>query len=117
MMRDYHELLTLKGHVVSPIHTSPDWRFGVEHGGQRFHLVFLEMISNFDFPAEPAAETVVWTLNPPAATAPDGWTIINLLAKEVRGPSGIFVNSTREFLRKKGIRCKPAPWRYRRGLI
>ena len=117
MMCDYHELLTLKGHVVSPIHTSPDWGFSVEHGGQRFRLVFLETVSNFDFPVEPAAETVVWTLNPPAVTPPDGWTVINLLAKEVSGPSGIFVNSTREFLRKKGIRCKPAPWRYRRGLI
>jgi acetyltransferase-like isoleucine patch superfamily enzyme len=116
MVRDYHELLTRKGYEVSPLETSP-YRFTVEHVGKRLQLMLLETLSNSDFRPESADETVFWTLDSASMTPPLNCTVMYLLLKEVKGPAGIFSDSTREFLRKRGIRCKPGPWRYRRGLI
>jgi len=117
MIRDYHELLSLKGHHVEPLTTSPFSQFSLEHAGKRFQLCFFENFSEHAFAPPPADETVVWTLDATSATLPSGCTVMNLSSQEISGPSGIFSNSTREFLRKRGIRCKPGPWRYRRGLI
>jgi len=117
MVRDYHELLRLKGHQVSQLENRPWLGFRVEHEGKRFLLLFTE-----EFPApglanETADETVVWTLDSGSEPPAPGCTLMNLISKQVTGFSGIFSDSSREFLRKRGIRCKPGPWRYRRGLI
>ena len=117
MMREYHELLRLKGHEVRPVATSPQLGFIVAHAGRRSQLVFQELLDATDMGSPEADETVVWTFEQHSETPPESCTVMDLLAKRVSGPSTVFANSTREFLRKKGIRCKPTPWRYRGGLI
>jgi hypothetical protein len=117
MMRDYRELLRLKGHEVSALESLPWAHFRVKHGEKHFQLLFTERFPPSAFSCEPADETVIWTFgSAPDATA-TGCTLMNLLSKQVTGDSGIFSDSTREFLRKRGIRCEPSPWRYRQGLI
>lgn len=117
MMREFRELLRLKGHSVSELETSPFYQFSLEREGKRFQLSFVENFPTPGFSAVDADESVVWTLESPSGAAPEGVTLMNLLAKEIAGPTGVFSNSAREFLRKRGIRCKPGPWRYRQGLI
>jgi hypothetical protein len=46
-----------------------------------------------------------------------GAAVIDLLRREVHGDGGPVLESVREFLRKRGIRCAPLPWRYRGGLV
>jgi len=117
MMREFHELLGLRGHQVAPLLDSPYPQFNVDLAGKRFQLLFIENLAALNSGPAPADETVVWTLDSTAAPLPAGCTVMNLLAKEISGPSGIFASSSREFLRKRGIRLKPGPWRYRKGLI
>jgi hypothetical protein len=117
ILREYHELLRLKGHAVEPVATNPQLGFIVEHDGRRLQLVFHELLAPTDIGSLEADETVVWTFEQHSETPPENCTVMNLLTKRVSGPSSVFANSTREFLRKKGIRCKPTPWRYRGGLI
>jgi len=117
MMRDYHELLRLKGCQVSPLESSPWPQFSVQHQGKRFSLAFVERFPTPGFIPEPADETVIWTFDAARDAVPAEFALMNLLKKEVSGPAGVFSNSTREFLRKRGIRCTPWPWRYRQGLI
>jgi len=116
MAREYRELLHLKGYIVSELETSPIIRFSVSHKDNKFQLIFVETVSHFE-PAEKTDETVVWTFDSPLNAFRGGMTIFNLLSKQISGPSGLFADSTREFLRKRGIRCQPGPWRYRGGLI
>ena len=66
---------------------------------------------------EAADQTVLWVLDSPSGNVPANWTVMNLLEKKVSGPGGVFVDSTREFLRKRGIRCQPGPWLYEKGMI
>jgi acetyltransferase-like isoleucine patch superfamily enzyme len=117
MICDYRELLRLKGWQVSSLanHSLPG--FSVNSGEKRFQLVFAEKFPPADFSPEAADETVIWTLESASDALAPGCTLMNLLSKHISGPSGIFANSTREFLRKRGIRCKPGPWRYSQGLI
>jgi acetyltransferase-like isoleucine patch superfamily enzyme len=117
MVRDYHELLQLKGHQPSVLENSPHLQFTLQHLGKRFQFIFVESFLQFRPDPEPAGETVIWTFDSSPDALHPGSTLMNLLKKEITGPSGLFANSTREFLRKRGIRCKPGPWRYRQGLI
>ncbi len=117
MIREFHELLKLKGHAVGPLVNSPNVGFSLEYPGKHFQFYFVEMLSGAKFPEEPADEIVVWTMD---ANSPDmmgNCSVMDLKTKQVSGRGGIFSNSAREFLRKRGIRCKPQPWRYRGGLI
>lgn len=113
MVSDFRELLQLRGHNVSPVE---DGRFRFEGGGEHFNLEFFESYS----PASPGGgfspPSVIWTLEAQAG-CPPGCTLFDLLAKTVQGQSSVFADSSREFLRKRGIRFEPGPWRYRTGLI
>ena len=82
----------------------------------RFQLIFVESYPS-EATIEPADETVIWTLDAEGADLPPACSVVDLLAKTITGSGGVFLNSTREFLRKRGIRCQPGPWRYDRGLI
>jgi acetyltransferase-like isoleucine patch superfamily enzyme len=117
MVRDYHELLRLKGYEVSSLENRPWLRFTVKHREKQFQLLFTEKFPAPGFSPEPADETVLWAFDSAPDAAQPGCTIMNLLSKQITGESGTFSDSTREFLRKRGIRCKPGPWRYRQGLI
>jgi acetyltransferase-like isoleucine patch superfamily enzyme len=117
MMRDYHELLLLKGCRVSALESGPVARFSVDHDGKRSQILFTEKLPAGSFAPEPAGETVIWTFDSTIHVTGPGYTVMNLLSKQITGATGVFSDSTREFLRKRGIRCKPGPWRYRQGLI
>jgi hypothetical protein len=109
MILDFRELLHLKGAVVSPV---MDDRFTLTHQGRTVYFAFVETHREALMPGE----GIVWTFA--TETAPSsGASVFNLLEKTVHGPGGIFEDSAREFLRKRGIRFQPGPWRYRRGLV
>jgi acetyltransferase-like isoleucine patch superfamily enzyme len=117
MIRQFHELLSLKGTAVSPIQSFPFMNFDVFHGKKKYQIGFAESAS----PAGPdfwaGDENVLWTFESSGAANPSHVTEMNLLAKKLNGSSGVFVDSSREFLRKRGIRLEPGPWRYQMGLI
>jgi acetyltransferase-like isoleucine patch superfamily enzyme len=117
MMGEYHELLTLKGHTVSSFQREPLPTFDVQRDGKRFRLSFIETLSDGSFQPEPGDESIIWTLNDSGENIPEASTVIDLLAKRFSGGGGVFAETTREFLRKRGIRLEPGPWRYSGGLI
>jgi hypothetical protein len=89
----------------------------VKHSEKQFQLLFTEKFPELGFSPEPADESIIWTFDSSPGAAAPGCTIMNLLSKQITGEPGTFSDSTREFLRKRGIRCKPGPWRYHQGLI
>jgi acetyltransferase-like isoleucine patch superfamily enzyme len=117
MMREYHELLTRKGYVVSPLQSEPFHTFDMQYKDKRFQLFFLESYSDASILPEPVDESILWTLEKSNEGSQDGFAVIDLLAKTFLGNGGIFAETTREFLRKRGIRLEPGPWRYQGGLI
>lgn len=114
MVHDFAELLRAKGFEVnSQAHESG---FTVNDQGKTCRLQLVESLETWK--AEKAGhEAVLWVLENRQGPAPEGWSVMSLLSKRISGPGGRFVESAREFLRKRGIRLEPGPWRYRGGLI
>jgi acetyltransferase-like isoleucine patch superfamily enzyme len=115
MVAEYRDLLALKGHDVSPLNEGQSFR--VQHGNQRFQLNFAESSATAETQLEPFDEKILWTFERPSQQPEPGCTIVDLLGKSLVGNGGIFAETTREFLRKRGIRLQPGPWRYAGGLI
>jgi len=113
MMQDYRELLSLKGYNVTRVVADS---FILEHDNKRFKLVFMETYTADSIDLSRSDVCIIWTLET-MASPPPACALIDLLTKTIEGVSGSVVDSTREFLRKRGIRCEPGPWRYLRGLI
>jgi acetyltransferase-like isoleucine patch superfamily enzyme len=116
MVREYHELLMRKGYEVSPQRVAP-FRFELQYMGKHFQLCFLESCNGGSIPLEPMDESIIWTLESNREEPLPGFTVIDLIGKRFLGDGGIFAESTREFVRKRGIRLEPGPWRYQKGLI
>jgi len=117
MVREFQELLALKGCQVAPLAAASLCGFTATRAGKRFGLLFVERYPAPGAALGPADESVIWTLDAADAGPPPGCTLMDLLAKRVAGPGGAFVDAAREFLRKRGIRCEPGPWRYHPDLI
>ncbi|MBZ5501185.1 MAG: biotin/lipoyl-binding protein [Acidobacteriia bacterium] len=117
MLRQFHELLQLKHVQVEPVQTSPLLNFTAVHNGKMYQLGFLESLPTHLPPLENADETVLWTFDSAPASLSAGITVMNVLKQTLHGPSGLFADAAREFLRKRGIRLEPGPWRYHAGLI
>jgi hypothetical protein len=117
MMREYRDLLQHKGHEVSEIRSAPFPSFDVSHKGKHFQLIFIERHSDHAARPEPTNESVIWSLEDSSKQPNADFTFIDLLGKRISGSGGLFTESTREFLRKRGIRLEPGPWRYSGGLI
>ena len=113
-MRDFHELLQLKGIAVSQL---VDSGFSMKFNEETFFLKFAESCADLASARDSAESHVMWVLEGDGHQPPAGCTVFNLLDKTVAGATNIFTDSAREFLRKRGIRFQPGPWRYRRGLI
>jgi acetyltransferase-like isoleucine patch superfamily enzyme len=112
MIRDFRELLHLKGVAASPV---VDDCFTVSLEDRVVNFAFHDVYYNAPDGSD-LSPSVFWTLESKAAP-PEGTSLFNLLLKTVQGPGGVFEDSSREFLRKRGIRFEPGPWRYSRGLI
>jgi acetyltransferase-like isoleucine patch superfamily enzyme len=116
MIREYRDLLLHKGFDVSVLRHDGLPGFQLQHEGKYFRLEFAEndkasaTDDSFD-------QLVLWTFENSGVEPLPRRVVMNLLAKTTRGVSGLFAESTREFLRKRGIRLEPGPWRYRGGLV
>lgn len=117
MVSQFQEFLMLKGAQVSPLETHPVLKFTAHHQDKTYRLVFVETLAQIPSDLGVAAETVIWTLAANGQPHSSSLTVVDLLAKTITGPSGIFADSAREFLRKRGVRLQPGPWRYQGGLI
>ena len=106
MIDDLHELLALRGHVVSAIEGDPR---GFEIEGTR--VCFAPSYrGGVDAPAVVLALDV-------RGDVPDGVAVLDLLDRRVHGSGGVVLDSVREFCRKRGIKLEPGPWKYPGGLI
>ena len=117
MMRQFHELLQLKGVQVDSIETVPHLGFRAEHNGKKYRLGFTESHGEHIDTSSSFDGDVLWTFDSANSLSVGGVSVMNLLAKSIHGPSGLFADSAREFLRKRGIRLQPSTWRYEKGLI
>jgi hypothetical protein len=113
MIDDLHELLALRGHEVTAIQDGDIRGFSVTTDEGPVRIAFKAESDAASLPNEPA---VVLALEHTGG-APDGVTVLELLARRVHGPGGVVADSVREFCRKRGIRFEPGPWRYRKGLV
>jgi acetyltransferase-like isoleucine patch superfamily enzyme len=117
MLRQFCDLLKLKGVAVSEFGENPILHFNVTHDGKIYRIAFIESVPATSAAPTPVDESVVWTLDSSCGPYPSGVTLMDLLAKTCSGPCNLFADSAREFLRKRGIRLEPGPWRYQKGLI
>ena len=80
-------------------------------------MVFVEKLTPAT--ALPAGfdECIVWSLDVEDAPASGATSVFDLLQREVHGERSAHQDATREFLRQRGVRFPPGPWRYRGGLI
>ena len=114
VFRDFHALLAAKGYDVRLLPDVADTLVLV-HGGRELGLAFRPHADLTALP--PDVNWVVWTLAD-AASVPDGGVVMNLDAKRVIGAGdALWTDSIREYLRKRGVRLQPQPWRYGAGLI
>ncbi len=117
LLRQFHELLALKGVQVSPVESGPLLFFEASHGGKKYQMGFAESMQAAEHRDWSGDENVLWAFDSSGAEIRRDVTRMNLLAKTLKGSSGLFIDSAREFLRKRGIRLEPGPWRYQKGLI
>ena len=113
MVAELRELLELRGRAVSDVEGEG---FAVEVDGKASQVLFVERLAAAFEPPAVAGETVVLTLAL-AGEPPAGVAVVDLLERRVHGAGGVLLESVREFLRKRGIRLEPGPWRYRGGLV
>ena len=106
------ELLSLRGHDVSPV----EGGFAVQVDGRRSQALFVERLAAGFEPPVADGETVVLTLAL-AGDPPAGIGVVDLIEKRIHGEGGVLLESAREFCRKRGIRFEPGPWRYGGGLV
>jgi acetyltransferase-like isoleucine patch superfamily enzyme len=116
MLVELGELLRLKGVPVTAVDGSPALEVRAGEGETRtveFHEVLPPTLPEA---GAAAAERVVLVLHG-ARRVPGAVAVVDLLGRHVHGEGGVLLETVREFLRKRGIRCTPLPWRYRDGLI
>ncbi len=101
---DLHELLALRGHMVSAIEDD-----GFEVEGTR-------VLFSAAYKGGVAGPAVVLTLDARGDVS-EGVAVIDLLARRLHGEGGVVLDSVREFCRKRGIKLEPGPWSYPGGLI
>jgi carbonic anhydrase/acetyltransferase-like protein (isoleucine patch superfamily) len=113
ILAELRELLELRGHTVADVEGEG---FAVELDGAPSQVLLIERVAAGFDPPPVAGETVVLTLAL-AAEPPAGVATVDLVARRLHGSGGVLLESVREFLRKRGIRLEPGPWRYRGGLV
>ena len=104
MVEEFRELLKRKGYEVWSPQQEEKCGFVMQSGNKRSGLLFKEKYTQACEFVEPVDALVIWTLDSGGAEAAMGTTLIDLLAKTICGAGGPFVESSREYLRKCGIR-------------
>lgn len=113
-LRELHETLVLWDVPVEQLDGGDGLELGGERGAGR--VLFVESLRGGAV-APGAGETVVLTLDA-GDGVPDGVVVFDLLARRAHGhDGGVLADTVREFCRKRGVRLKPGPWRYRGGLL
>ena len=113
MIDDLHELLALRGHAVSAIRDGDVRAFEVAG----VTVAFVPAYAGAASVEAATREAVVLTLEAREAEVPDGFAVLDLLARRVHGSGGEVLDAARELCRKRGIRFEPGPWRYRGTLL
>ena len=89
--------------------------FAIESDGRTYAVAFHEAVSS-EIVVE-ADESVIWTLNNSLSEARPNQAIFDLQERKILGSGGILYETSREFLRKRGLKFTPTPWRYNGGFI
>ncbi len=116
MVDELRELLEQRGHEVGDVVADGATGFTIEVEGRRSQVLYAEQLRGAFEPPEVDGETVVLTLGL-TGEPPAGCAVIDLVARRVHSSGGVVLDSAREFLRKRGLRFEPEPWRYRGGLV
>ena len=117
MLDELFELLSLRGHDVRWDDAPAVRCMRVESASGAGSIALAERLSGDGALPSPSGESVVLTLAFEADASPAGWTVVDLLAKEIHGEGDVVLASVREFCRKRGIRFGGPPWRYGGGLV
>ena len=115
LVEELGEALALRGHIIEAFDSELGRGFSLVVGEKTSRVLFAERIDASSRPPSDG-ETVILTLTLEGA-APEGCSVVELLARRIHGPGCVTLDTVREFCRKRGIRFEPGPWRYRRGLL
>ncbi|MES1976559.1 MAG: biotin/lipoyl-containing protein [Pseudomonadota bacterium] len=113
---DLFRLLSAKGYETARLVLEGNQAFTVKNAESEFGLVLQ---------TDPLAGTlgeniswVVWTLAPSLEVPQEGVVIMDLLTPLISGAGNpVWVGTLCEYLRKRGLKIQPTPWRYQGGLI
>jgi hypothetical protein len=116
MFDDLFRLLSAKGYEIQALTLEENQAFKVKHAGVEFGLVLQTgTLSNVP---EKDTNWVVWNLGPSAQTPNNGLVVMDLLTPQMGGTGNpIWTGTVCEYLRKRGLKIQPTPWRYQGGLI
>jgi acetyltransferase-like isoleucine patch superfamily enzyme len=116
MFDDLFRLLSAKGYEIETVTLEENLAFKVKHAGVEFGLAL--QIGKLTNALEKDVSWVVWTLGSSTQTPNDGFVTMDLLTPHVSGTGNpIWTGTVCEYLRKRGLKIQPIPWRYRGGLI
>ena len=112
---DFRLLLECKGYDVSSL-TESGHEFVVTHEGVQYGLAISFQGDVLHLHSE--THWVVWTLDSKPLISNEEHVVMDLLNKQCLGTEkNIWVDTVREYLRKRGIKLYPSPWRYLGGFI
>lgn len=116
MFDDLFRLLSAKGYEIQTLTLEDNQAFKVKQAGADFGLV-LQTGTLLNVP-EKDTNWVVWTLGPSTQTPNNGLVVMDLLTPQMSGTGNpIWTGTVCEYLRKRGLKIQPTPWRYQGGLI
>lgn len=117
MFDELFELLALRGHDVRWLESTETRCFAIDSELATGRVALVERLDDPEAVPPSDGESIVLALSVDATALADGWTALDLTAREIHGDGGPLLAAVREFCRKRGIRFAGAPWRYSGGLV
>lgn len=113
---DLFRLLSAKGYETAGQTLDGNEAFTVKHAAGHFGLVLQS--GSLSIKPDDNINWVLWTLTPLQGPPPEGLVVMDLLTPGLSGNGNSFWTGTLcEYLRKRGLKIQPTPWRYQGGLI